>query len=62
MPSDSDDLLTSKEVARMLRVSTDTVGRWVRNGQLEAIRLPSGQIRIRREDVERFTKRQSGEP
>jgi excisionase family DNA binding protein len=52
------DLLTTAEAAEMLRVSPETVARWVRLGQLEAIRLPSGHIRIRREDVEKLLKRE----
>lgn len=52
----ADDLLTSAEVARMLRVSPATVARYVRLGQVRAIRLPSGQIRIRREEVERLLR------
>jgi excisionase family DNA binding protein len=50
----SDDLLTTAEAARMLRVSQKTIGRWVRLGQLPAVRLPSGQFRIKRAEVERL--------
>jgi excisionase family DNA binding protein len=49
-----DDLLTSAEAAHMLRVSQKTIARWVRLGQLPAIRLPSGQLRIRRTDVQKL--------
>jgi excisionase family DNA binding protein len=47
-----EELLTTAEVARMLRVSRSTVTRYVRLGQLKAIRLPSGYLRFRRRDVE----------
>jgi excisionase family DNA binding protein len=50
----SDDLLTTAEAARMLRVSQKTIGRWVRLGQLPAVRLPSGQLRIKRAEVDRL--------
>jgi excisionase family DNA binding protein len=36
-----DDLLTVEEVARQLRVDVTTVRRWITNGSLHAIRLPS---------------------
>lgn len=52
----SDDLLTTAEVAQMLRVSQKTISRWVRLGDLQAIRLPRGQLRIRRSEVERLLR------
>jgi excisionase family DNA binding protein len=39
-------LLTARDVAGLLGVSTETVLRWVRAGKLPAIRLPSGAIRF----------------
>ena len=51
-----DELLTSSEAARMLRVSKATITRYVRLGQLPAIRLPSGHLRIRRRDIDRLLK------
>lgn len=52
------ELLTVAEVAEALRISDETVHRWVRQGRLPAIRLPGGPLersglkRFRREDVE----------
>jgi transposase len=45
----TDRLLTAREVAGTLTVSTETVLRWTRLGKFEgvAIRLPSGQLRYR---------------
>ncbi len=43
-------MLTVEEVASELRVSKETVRRWVRNGQLPCIKLPRG-IRIPREVI-----------
>jgi excisionase family DNA binding protein len=40
-------LLTAREVAELLGVSTETVLRWTRRGELPAIRLPGGAIRYR---------------
>ena len=45
-------LLTTGEVARMLFVTDETIRRWILDGRLPAINLPSGQKRIRRDDVE----------
>jgi len=55
----SGGLLTSAEAAKMLRVSHSTITRYVRLGLLDAVRLPSGQYRIRLEDVEKLLQRQS---
>jgi len=39
----------------MLRVSSRTIQRYVRDGHLPAVRLPGGRItRIRRSDVEKL--------
>lgn len=42
-----DPLLTARQVASDLAVSTETILRWTRRGELPAIRLPSGQLRYR---------------
>lgn len=39
-------LLTAREVAERVGVSTETILRWVRRGELTAIRLPSGALRF----------------
>jgi len=39
-------LLTARIVADKLNVCTETVLRWIRNGELPAIRLPGGAVRI----------------
>jgi excisionase family DNA binding protein len=43
-------MLTVEEVASELRVSKETVRRWVRSGQLPCIKLPRG-IRISSEVI-----------
>jgi excisionase family DNA binding protein len=45
-------LLTARAVADLLDVSTETVLRWYRRGELPAIRLPGGAIRFREAEVE----------
>ena len=50
--SDEDDpLLTTREVAQMLRVDPNTVAKWARLGKLHALRTPGGRPRFRRSDV-----------
>jgi excisionase family DNA binding protein len=39
-------LLTARELAERLGVSTETTLRWTRRGALPAIRLPSGAVRF----------------
>ena len=45
-------LLTAREVAGMLGVSTETILRWTRKGEVPAVKLPSGQIRFREAEIE----------
>lgn len=47
----STQLVTQREAAAALGVSTGTVGRWARLGLIPAIVLPSGRRRYRLEDV-----------
>ncbi len=43
-----------KDIASDCMVSQTTVRRWIENGQLRAIRLPSGHYRIKRADFRLF--------
>jgi excisionase family DNA binding protein len=54
------ELLTTAEVAQLLRVSQSTVQRWVQLGQIKAITLPSGGYRIRRETVQKLLQDEEG--
>lgn len=47
-----DDLLTVEQVAQRWQVHTRTVKRWIADGKLNAVRLPSGRYRIRVADAE----------
>lgn len=55
------DLLTVREVARVLRVDDTTVRRWIKGGALSAVELPRAhsarrrQYRIRRASLEAIT-------
>lgn len=46
------DILTLWEVADYCRVSIHTVREWRRKGLLQVYKLPTGTIRVKREDVE----------
>jgi excisionase family DNA binding protein len=52
MLADEPTLLSPSEVAAELEVSPTSIRRWIRDGRLRAIRLPSGQRKVRRVDVE----------
>lgn len=51
------ELAYPTEVAQELRVSVGTVKRWLRNGDLEGVRLPGGDWRIPWSEVERLRVR-----
>jgi excisionase family DNA binding protein len=50
---DSDHLTTS-QVARLCRVTANTVANWIDAGRLPAHRTPGGHRRVRRDDLARF--------
>jgi excisionase family DNA binding protein len=54
MANEPPDLLTAEEVARMLRVSTNTIRRWASLGVIPSVRLPTGVYRFRREAVQKL--------
>ncbi|MCE9618483.1 MAG: helix-turn-helix domain-containing protein [Planctomycetes bacterium] len=45
------DLLTARELAKRLRVSTDTVRAWARRGVIPSLRLSPKVIRYKSEEV-----------
>ena len=52
-----EDLLTVEEVAQRLRVSKDTVWRWIRNKELTGVRV-AGSWRIYQSDLKKFIEAQ----
>ena len=44
--------LTASQVAERLETTADAVRGWAQSGKLTAIKLPSGQYRFVREDIE----------
>lgn len=53
----SDLWLTLAVVADELDVSTRTVQRWVENGDLAAVRLPGGRLRVQRAELDSALER-----
>lgn|GEM_PF-2511644 len=58
MTTGYDKLLLTKEVAAIFRVTKRTLWNWEHKGILVPIRLPTGQKRYRREDVEALIGKQ----
>jgi excisionase family DNA binding protein len=56
MPEQERQWFTTAQVAQLLEVSQSAVQRWVRLHQIKAVRLPSGQIRIPRSEVDRIIR------
>jgi excisionase family DNA binding protein len=52
-------LLTAREVADVVGVSSETVLRWARRGELPAIRLPGGAIRVRENVLDEWLRQRS---
>lgn len=49
------DMLTVREVARLLHVHPNTLRRWSKNGRMKAYRIsPRGDRRFKREEIGRF--------
>ena len=49
--------LTPMVVAEYCQVSKSTTLKWIKNGKLQAFRLPSGHYRIDKEDFRDFLER-----
>ena len=52
MTATAGPLITARQLAETLGVSTETVLRWTRRQELPAIRLPGGAIRYRANEIE----------
>lgn len=52
---------TAEEVAEMLKVTTESVRRWIRDGKLKSVKLSGKFIRISQADLDEFVKSMRGE-
>ncbi len=50
-------ILRRSEAAERLGVHANTLAGWVRRGWLAGVKMPSGEVRYREEDVEELRKR-----
>jgi excisionase family DNA binding protein len=50
--SETKELMTPSEVAKVLRVDGKTVTRWAERGLIRAIKTPGGHVRLYAADVE----------
>lgn len=57
----SEELLKTRDVAKMLNVSHGAVTRWIRLGQIRYVRLPGGTYRIPREEVDKLLREARGD-
>lgn len=55
-----DEFLTPEEVSKLLKVTRLTVYRWIKEGELKAVKAGRA-VRVRREDLEAFLKDVEGE-
>jgi len=53
-------MLRSGEVAEILGVNRHTVVKWIKEGKIRAIKLPSGRYRIPESEVKRIIEGRSG--
>jgi excisionase family DNA binding protein len=49
--------ITVDSIARYCMVSRTTVGRWLREGKLSSVKLPSGHFRVTIDDFRTFLER-----
>ena len=52
-----DDILTIKEVSKILKVSTRTVYRWIDDGDLKVARIGRKTYRVFESDLRKFIKK-----
>lgn len=61
--AEAEELLTAQDVADRLRVTVETVRRWLRDGDLVGVQLGDrAGYRIRRSELERFLAAREGGP
>lgn len=51
---ETDRLLTVSEAAQLSSVSTQTIGRYIREGKITAVNLGPKMLRIRHSELQRF--------
>ncbi|HHY38975.1 MAG TPA: helix-turn-helix domain-containing protein [Clostridia bacterium] len=62
--NDQEELLTPAEIAKILRVSTRAVHKWLRSGKLRGVKLGPAKAalwRIPRKSLEEFVRKKDGD-
>lgn len=54
------ELLTVKEVAHILKRAESTVRRWLREGEIEGVKIANKDWRIRETDLKKYLSRKKG--
>jgi len=55
-------LLKTREVAKILGVKPRTVSKWIREGELRAVKINGHTWRVRREDLDNFIESRPTSP
>lgn len=50
----TEDLITVEEAARILKVRSETIRRYIKKGHLPAATLPGGDYRLRINDIQKL--------
>jgi excisionase family DNA binding protein len=59
--SETKELMTPSEVAKVLRVDSKTVTRWAERGLIRAIKTPGGHNRFFADDIRAIVNGETGE-
>jgi len=55
-------MLKTREVAKILGVKPRTVSKWIREGELRAVKINGHTWRVRREDLDNFIESRPTSP
>jgi excisionase family DNA binding protein len=57
----SNKYYTAEEVAEILKVTTESVRRWIRDGKLKSVKLGGKYIRVSQADLDEFVLSMRGD-
>jgi excisionase family DNA binding protein len=61
-PGGDDEVLTPQEVARLFRVTSETITRWAKTGTLRSFRTPGGHRRYYASDIQQSLRNAKHRP
>lgn len=53
----TEELVTIKEAAKILKVRRETIRRYIKHGHLKAVTLPGGDYRLHERDLQKLLSR-----